>query len=284
MTACGQVFVLGNFNKTPHPMTRRLRKNLSVALGSLLFIPFAFGYAKPLAKQVKRKAMVTVSAKKKNGMKKSTTAELHDKETQPTKKEVNVYDSLHLGEVGLSKEAFDYAIKGHEYLVANGKLQNQDILSIVDFSLPSSKKRLFIVDLKNNTLLFHTYVSHGRGSGKEMANDFSNVEESHKSSLGFYVTGETYTGKHGLSMRLLGQDKGFNDNANDRAIVMHSASYVSEAAIQRMGFIGRSHGCPAVSEELNKPIIDTIKNGTCLFLYSPNQHYAAGSTIINGVV
>jgi hypothetical protein len=261
-------------------MTRRFRKNLSVALGSLLFLPFAFGYAKPLAKQVKRKALVTVSARKKSAAKKSTTAELN---TNETKEEVSVYDSLHLGELGLSKEAYDYAVKGHEYLVANGKLQNPDILSIVDFSLPSSKKRLFIVDLKNSELLFHTYVSHGRGSGKEMANEFSNVEESHKSSLGFYVTGDTYTGKHGLSMRLLGQDKGFNDNANDRAIVMHSASYVSEAAIQRMGFIGRSHGCPAVSEELNKPIIDKIKDGTCLFLYSPDQEYAANSTIINGM-
>jgi hypothetical protein len=264
-------------------MTRRLRKNLSVALGSLLFLPFAFGYAQPLAKKVKRKALVTVSAKKKAAVKENTTAELNNKETKVTKEHVSVYDSLQLGELGLSKEAFDYAIKGHAYLVANGKLQNQDILSIVDFSLPSSKKRLFIVDLKNNTLLFHTYVSHGRGSGKEMANEFSNVEESHKSSLGFYVTGDTYTGKHGLSMRLLGQDKGFNDNANGRAIVMHSAAYVSEAAIQRMGFIGRSHGCPAVSEELNKPIIDTIKSGTCLFLYSPNQEYAANSAIINAV-
>ena len=117
-----------------------------------------------------------------------------------------------------------------------------------------------------------------------MANEFSNVAESYKSSLGFYVTSGTYMGKHGLSMRLLGQDKGFNDNANDRAIVMHSAPYVSEATIKAQGRLGRSHGCPAVSEELNKPIIEAIKNGTCLFLYSPDQQYAASSTIINTVV
>ncbi len=116
-----------------------------------------------------------------------------------------------------------------------------------------------------------------------MATEFSNEAESHKSSLGFYVTGDTYMGKHGLSMRLLGQDKGFNDNANDRAVVMHSATYVSEAAIKTQGFIGRSHGCPAVPEELNKPIIEKIKNGTCLFLYSADKQYAANSTIINTV-
>jgi hypothetical protein len=258
-------------------MTRRIRKGLSAIAASLLLVPFAFGYAKPIAKLVKKKAAVSVSARKKSVGKKSTTTTLDSTE------EVNVYESLDLANLGLSKEAFDYAIKGRDYLAAQGKLQNSDILSIVDFSLPSSKKRLFIVDLKNNRLLFHTYVSHGRGSGKEMATGFSNVADSHQSSLGFYVTGNTYTGKHGLSMRLLGQDKGFNDNANDRAIVMHSAAYVSEAAIQRMGFIGRSHGCPAVSEELNKPIIEKIKNGTCLFLYSPDKQYAANSTIVNPV-
>lgn len=259
-------------------MTRRIRRNLSVALTSLLLVPFAFGSTKPGFKIGKRKAAVSVQAKKKARAEQSNTEELDGDE------EVSVYESLDLAKLGLSKEAFDYAMKGREYLAAKGKLQNQDILSIVDFSLPSSKKRLFIVDLKNNKLLFHTYVAHGRGSGMETANEFSNVAESYKSSLGFYVTGETYMGKHGLSMRLLGQDKGFNDNANDRAIVMHSAAYVSEAAIKARGFIGRSHGCPAVPEELNKPIIETIKSGTCLFLYSPDKQYAANSTIINTVV
>ena len=199
-------------------MNRRIRKKLSVIVSSVLLLPFAFGSTKPFAKHVKRKASVSMSAKKKVREDKGTTVELI------TKEEMSVYESLELGKLGLSKEAFNYAMKGHDYLAANGKLQNEDILSIVDFSLPSSEKRLFIVDLKNNKLLFHTYVSHGRGSGGVMATEFSNKAESHKSSLGFYVTGDTYTGKHGLSMRLLGQDKGFNDNANDRAIVMHSAS------------------------------------------------------------
>jgi hypothetical protein len=257
-------------------MTGRISRKLSVIMSSVLLLPFAFGYAAPLVKQVKRKASTSVSARKKARSHGSDTTELNTPD-------ISVYESLELGKLGLSKQAFDYAMKGHAYLAANGKLQNEDIISIVDFSLPSSQKRLFIVDLKNNKLLFHTYVSHGRGSGAEMANEFSNVAESNKSSLGFYVTGDTYEGKHGLSMRLLGQDKGFNDNAQDRSIVMHSASYVSEATIKAMGFCGRSQGCPAVPEELTKPIIETVKNGTCLFLYSPNQQYAANSTIINSV-
>jgi hypothetical protein len=257
-------------------MTGRISRKLSVIMSSVLLLPFAFGYAAPLVKQVKRKASTSVSARKKARSHGSDTTELNTPD-------ISVYESLELGKLGLSKQAFDYAMKGHAYLAANGKLQNEDIISIVDFSLPSSQKRLFIVDLKNNKLLFHTYVSHGRGSGAEMANEFSNVAESNKSSLGFYVTGDTYEGKHGLSMRLLGQDKGFNDNAQDRSIVMHSASYVSEATIKAMGFCGRSQGCPAVPEELTKPIIETVKNGTCLFLYSPNQQYTANSTIINSV-
>jgi hypothetical protein len=259
-------------------MKRNIRKNLSFILGSVLLLPFAIGYGKPVLKQVKRKASSSMPARKKAVADQGTTTDLYAKE------EVSVYESLDLAQLGLSKEAFDYAIKGHAFLIANNQLQNEDILSIVDFSLPSSKKRLFIVDLKKKKLLFHTYVSHGRGSGEEMATGFSNVAESYKSSLGFYVTGETYIGKHGLSMRLLGQDKGFNDNANDRAIVMHSAAYVSEATVKAQGRLGRSQGCPAIPEELNKPIIDEIKNGSCLFLYSPDKQYAATSTIINHVV
>jgi hypothetical protein len=258
-------------------MKRRIRKKLSVIASSVLLLPFAFGYAKPVGKHMKRKALMSMSAKKKVHADTATTVDLIAKE------QVSVYESLELGKLGLSKEAFDYGIKGHDYLAAQGQLKNEDVLSIVDFSLPSSQKRLFIVDLKNNKLLFHTYVSHGRGSGGVMATNFSNNAESYKSSLGFYITSDTYMGKHGLSMRLMGQDKGFNDNANNRCVVMHSASYVSESVIKAQGFIGRSLGCPAVPEELNKPIIETVKNGSCLFLYSPDKDYAANSTILNAV-
>jgi hypothetical protein len=174
-------------------------------------------------------------------------------------------------------------MKGYSFLQASGKLQNDNLISIVDFSLPSSRKRLFIIDLKNNKLVYNTYVAHGRNSGREMASEFSNQPESNKSSLGAYVTGGTYIGKHGYSMRLLGEEKGINDNANSRAIVMHSAAYVSEGAIRMQGFIGRSLGCPALPENLYKPIIEKIKNGSCLYLYSPDKNYAAHSQIIRKV-
>ena len=116
-----------------------------------------------------------------------------------------------------------------------------------------------------------------------MASEFSNQPESNKSSLGLYLTGGTYIGKHGFSLRLLGEEKGINDNANSRAIVMHSAAYVSESAIKMQGFIGRSLGCPALPDHMNKPIIEKIKNGSCLFLYSPDKHYAVHSAIVKKV-
>ena len=192
-----------------------------------------------------------------------------------------IYDSLKLDRSGLSQAAFDYAVKGYEYLKAKGKIVNANVLSIVDFTKPSSEKRLFILDLKNYKVLFNTYVSHGQGSGAAMATQFSNVAESHQSSLGFYTTSDTYNGKHGLSLHLQGMENGINDKALERAIVMHGAAYVSEDFVHARGYLGRSHGCPAVPEHLTKPIIEKIKNGSCLFIYSENNKYLNSSRIIN---
>ncbi len=191
-----------------------------------------------------------------------------------------IYDSLKLYTLGLSRQAYDYAIKGYNYLRSAGKLNNDNIVSIVDFSLQSGKKRLFILDLKNYKLLFNTYVAHGRNSGKEFAYQFSNDNESYKSSLGFYITKDTYNGDHGYSLRLQGEEKGINDNANSRAIVMHSAWYVNENIVKSQGCIGRSQGCPAIPEELTAPIIKTIKNGSCLFLFSTDKYYLSHSQIL----
>ena len=193
----------------------------------------------------------------------------------------SVYDSLRLNLMGLSQQAFEYAMKGFDYLVKAGKVTNDRILSIVDFSQPSSKKRLFVIDLNNYKVVFNTYVAHGMNSGKEYANQFSNVPESNKSSLGFYETMETYTGKNGYSLQLQGLENGINDNANRRAIVIHGANYVSENYINAQGYIGRSQGCPAVPQKLSKPIIDKIKNGTCVFIYSPNTNYLNRSRILH---
>ncbi|HWB26213.1 MAG TPA: murein L,D-transpeptidase catalytic domain family protein [Chitinophagaceae bacterium] len=193
-----------------------------------------------------------------------------------------IYDSLHLNVPNLSREAFIDALEGYNYLLSQGKLRNAGILSIVDFTLPSSVKRLFVIDLNNAALLFNTYVSHGRNSGKLMADEFSNAPNSFKSSLGFYVTSNTYKGKHGYSLRLEGEEQGINDNALNRGIVMHCANYVTENFIRQQGYIGRSEGCPAVPPNMYKPIINTIKDGSCLFMYSPDKYYISHSPILNG--
>lgn len=255
------------------------RKKFLVFLSSAVIIHSLFIFAKSQPLQGLRSPFSEVNS----GVNISDhliTADDNKPAAEITSKNSSVYDDLKLADLGLSRYAFDYAVKGYNYLLSSGKLKNDEILSIVDFSQVSSKKRLYVVDLKNKKLLFNTYVSHGRNSGKEMANEFSNEPESNKSSLGFYVTGDTYIGKHGFSMRLFGTEKGINDNANSRAIVMHSAAYVSESAIKMQGFIGRSLGCPALPENMYKPVIEKIKDGSCLFLYSPDKYYAAHSDII----
>ncbi len=192
-----------------------------------------------------------------------------------------IYDSLKLNVLGLSHSAFDNAVKGFSYLKSKGKVLNTNVISIVDFTKPSSEKRLFIIDLENQKILFNTYVAHGQNSGKAFANRFSNKPESFESSLGFYVTSNTYIGKNGYSMRLNGLEDGINDRADSRAIVMHGAPYVSEGFIRAKGYLGRSWGCPAVPEKMNKPIIEKIKNGTCLFIYSEDKNYLNFSKILN---
>lgn len=191
-----------------------------------------------------------------------------------------VYDSLRLNVQGLSQEAFDYAVQGFQKLDEDGLLNNDSVLTIIDFDQPSYRKRLYVIDVKNFKVLFNTLVAHGRNTGKEIAQFFSNTNESHKSSLGFYVTEDTYSGSKGFSLKLKGLEKGINNNAYRRAIVMHGANYVSESFINAQGYIGRSHGCPAVPVELNKPIIQTIKNGSCLFIYNktyrPSQDFHIG--------
>lgn len=247
-----------------------MHKKFFTFLGSALLIHFLFVFASNKSFGTNPKASTT----------NETVVENVANGDVPSKNSISLYDSLELGNLGLSRNAYNDAIQGYNYLLSSGKLNNDKLLSIVDFSLPSSRKRLFVIDLKSGKLVYNTYVAHGRNSGREMASEFSNQPESNKSSLGFYVTGDTYIGKHGYSMRLLGEEKGINDNANSRAIVMHSAAYVSESAIKMQGFIGRSLGCPALPENIYKPIIEKIKNGSCLFLYSPDKYYAAHSTIV----
>jgi hypothetical protein len=195
---------------------------------------------------------------------------------------LSLYEQLDLKTLGLSHQAFTMALKGFQKLVEMGKVQKDNLLSILDFSLPSGKKRLFVIDLAAGQLMFHTYAAHGKKSGTAVPTRFSNKVNSNKSSLGFYLTGETYNGSHGESLRLVGEEKGINDKAMQRGIVMHSASYVDEAAVESQGFIGRSQGCPALPKDVYLDVIETIKDGSCLFMYSPDKFYLSHSKILRG--
>ena len=173
---------------------------------------------------------------------------------------VSMYNMLSLDSLGLSAEAFKQAITGYQNMRNAGTVLNNAILSIVDFSLPSFKKRLFVLDMENGKLLFNTLVAHGRNSGQIYATRFSNRNRSFESSLGFYVTGETYNGQNGYSLRLLGMEHGFNDNAYSRGIVIHSADYVNDEISKTYGRLGRSEGCPAIPSDIHRSVIETIKN------------------------
>lgn len=193
-----------------------------------------------------------------------------------------LYNELELGTLGLSKPAFELAFKGYQKLIKKQKLGHPEILTICDLSQSSNRKRLYILNLEENKVLVTTYVAHGRGSGGEYASRFSNNNRSHQSSLGFYITGSTYYGEHGLSLRLKGLEVGFNDRAARRSIVLHGATYVGDEYLNTNKFMGRSYGCPAIPAGECDEVIDLIKNGTCLFVYYPAKKYLQRSKILNG--
>ena len=178
-----------------------------------------------------------------------------------------LYKSIGLSKI-LSKQAFDAAMDAHEKLKKAGRLKEPDIITIVDYSKPSKEKRFFVIDIRKHKLLFHEFVAHGKGSGIDRATAFGNGDGTHISSLGAYVTAETYFGKHGYSLALDGMDKGINNNARARAIVVHGAWYVSQKFVKQHGRTGRSWGCPALDEAISKKVIDTIKNGSLLYIWA----------------
>lgn len=209
----------------------------------------------------------------------SSIPTINTKESISTK-EKSEEESLfeELGLVGKLKfEAFQIALNGLENLNFN----NKEIISVIDFTLPSTEKRMFVLDLKNKKVLFETIVSHGRNSGEKYAKEFSNRHGSFQSSLGFYTTENTYQGGNGYSLVLNGLEKGINDQAKPRAVVIHGADYCSTDVIKSTGRLGRSYGCPALPRQLTGPIINTIKNGTMLFIYAEDKTYLASSKIIN---
>jgi hypothetical protein len=187
--------------------------------------------------------------------------------------EINdVYNHLNHNNFALPKlESFQKAMQGFYEMKKKGNFK-KDILTLIDFSLSSNEKRLWVIDLSTNTIVFNSLVAHGRNTGDEFAKNFSNSSSSFKSSLGFYSTGEVYNGKHGKSLKLDGLEKGINDNARNRGIVIHAANYVSDFFIKAHNRLGRSQGCPALPIEFTEKIINKIKGKSCLYIYYPNSN------------
>lgn len=177
-----------------------------------------------------------------------------------------LYEELELAEY-VDEDIFRKAYEGYKKI--DGKRRN--LLTLIDFTKPSNQERLFVIDMEAQKLLFRTVVAHGRNSGEMMATKFSNREGSYQSSLGFYLTNETYIGSNGYSLKLDGLEPGINDNARARAIVMHGAAYANPSVCANGNRLGRSWGCPALPEKLNRPIIDAIKGGSVLYIYGVNK-------------
>jgi len=224
-----------------------------------------------------KKAMVTNEISTKKNEKVAETKS--EKTTNTGSSSEELYRSIAF-EQGheLNEEVFFKALTGFENLKKAGLLnQDSHLLTICDFSMSSNTKRLWVIDTEERKVLFNSLVAHGKNTGEEFATNFSNTESSLQSSMGFYITDATYRGDNGYSLRLLGMDKGFNDAAYKRAIVMHGADYVSEEFAAMHKRIGRSWGCPAIPRDLTQPIINTIKGRNLLFIYYPDQNYLSKS-------
>lgn len=185
-----------------------------------------------------------------------------------------LFEEMNLGGI-VNFIAFRQAVAGYNRI----KEKSKPILTLIDFSKPSTEKRLFVFDMMKKKLLYSSVVSHGRNSGENYATSFSNQNGSYKSSLGFFLTEHTYQGGNGYSLILNGLEKGINDKAKERAIVVHGAAYANPA-VASSGRLGRSLGCPALPTQMAKPIINTIKDGSVMFIYANNTNYLAQSNIL----
>ncbi|MDX1582599.1 MAG: murein L,D-transpeptidase catalytic domain family protein [Thermoanaerobaculia bacterium] len=181
----------------------------------------------------------------------------------------------------LDREVLQMGISAAFCAVEQRKVERDDLVTIIDYSVPSTEPRLWVFDLRKQRLLFEEHVAHGVNSGHDRTTSFSNVEGSRQSSLGLYVTDNPYVGRNGYSLRLRGLDHGFNDRAWKRAIVMHGADYVNPTVARAQGRLGRSWGCPAVRTAVAREMIDTIKGGTPIFAYYPDQDWLATSAFLS---
>lgn len=187
----------------------------------------------------------------------------------------DLYSKMQLDTI-VDYPVFEKAMAGYNVL----NIPNKDVITLIDFSKPSTDERLFVLDLKNKKVLYSSLVAHGKRSGENYATSFSNKNGSHKSSLGFYVTENTYKGKSGYSLILNGLERGINDRAKYRSIVIHGADYANPSVIPESGRLGRSFGCPALPEDINESIIDAIKGGTMLFIYANDSYYLKRSPVL----
>ena len=194
----------------------------------------------------------------------------HDREA------VRIYTESGLAE-HVAYSIFEKAYAGYEQIDGRKK----EILTLIDFSKPSTEERLFVIDIRHARLLYHSRVAHGKNSGGNYATSFGNTPGSYKSSLGFYLTENTYMGKNGYSLILNGLEQGINDKAKERAIVMHGADYCDPSFVQANGRLGRSFGCPALPRQINRQVINTIKEGSVLYIYAPDPDYLAMSSFTN---
>jgi hypothetical protein len=183
---------------------------------------------------------------------------------------------------GISTEVLNLALHAVQCGVSSGDLKMPRTLTVIDYSRPSVEPRLWVFDVKTGKLLFKELVAHGRNTGENMATRFSDAMNSHQTSLGLFVTGDTYVGNNGYSLRLDGMEPGFNGRARDRAIVMHGAPYVDATMARSQGRLGRSWGCPALREAVARDVIDTIRGGGVIFSYYPDAHWLKSSRFLNG--
>ena len=182
----------------------------------------------------------------------------------------------------IDTNVFNLALGAASCAVKSGAVTNPSTLTVIDYSKPSTEKRLWVFDLQSHEVVYQELVAHGQGSGGNVPTFFSNDPETHSTSLGLFVTADTYVGKNGYSLRLDGLDRGFNDHARERAIVMHGAPYVSSEFAQAQGRLGRSWGCPALEADIAREVIDRVKGGGLIFAYYPDQQWLNTSQFLGG--
>lgn len=246
---------------------------------SLLTVCLALGASYPMGPVYAKTTTAKTSKKSKTVTVAAETSKVA-KITKAQDKFSHKADQILVNANGLDKQVLELALVAH----GNAKLKgqtNKNVLTVVDYSMPSSQKRMWVINLSNNQIIFHDYVAHGVNSGGKYTTNFSNVPGSKASSFGVFLTASTYQGQHGYSLRLDGLERNLNDNARRRAVVMHGGSYVSKTAINMIGRLGRSWGCFTLRQQMTKPVIDTIRHKTVIFAYYPNFKWLATSKYLN---